>query len=582
MRTGKSTTLLVANGDNPEIDIRNADTLQLSEDGRFVLAEYVQQVLFRHSRRSVYRLFEVADTKASKNAVYINKDGRSDAAVDYAHFGPKGSQIVLVQDHDIYYIPSANDPGRVQRITNTGSASVFNGICDWVYEEEIFSRTDALWFSANGQRLAFAQFDDGAVHNVTMWQWGRSPDSTLKTQYPDGQRVTYPKVGTQNPHVSLFAVELKEAAADVKPVSLPVPKRVLETSTEEPILVAVKWTDDSNVLAAWKNRQQTHAYVVLCHVPSNSAGVANECPQIADLQSSTGWVDLSEPLYINSPPQQQRLALVKVRNNLQRIVTYTIAAGMGIERVLNTSVVNVERIVHWNSVNGTIFFLGNNRSVPHEQHLYIVADDEASSSVTLAGPQCLTCELRQSAKYTHFSARFAPATQTTDPQHLILVSQGPAVPRHDVYTWTRRPNDGRHSLQLTHERQSNAELVAKLYNDGLAELQVRYLPPIRLSAQPSDDGDAYDAYVRLLLPANFDETKRDHYALLVHVYGGPDTFAGTSEWRLGYSEFLASNRSVVVAQIDGRGTKRRDVRHLQAVYGRLGQTEVLDQIDVAR
>lgn len=288
VRTGRTTRLLTAAQLRLTAGNRTADALQLSANGRFVLAEYVQERRFRHSRRSLYRLLPVAVPETGKPgnnddaAVFISNDG-SATAIDFARFGPTGSRIVFVQSNDIYHILTASVPDRHERITSTGSPTVSNGICDWVYEEEVFSRSSALWFSPDGRWLAYAQFDDSRVHNVSMWHWGRAADGTLDTQYPTEQRIAYPKVGSPNPDVRLYVTDLDVATA-VKASSLllPVPKRLLETSKDEPMLVAVKWTNDSSVVAAWQNRQQTHAYVVLCELngTAGNGGVAEECDQV--------------------------------------------------------------------------------------------------------------------------------------------------------------------------------------------------------------------------------------------------------------------------------------------------------------
>ena len=46
--------------------------------------------------------------------------------------------------------------------------TVFNGIADWVYEEEVISDTRALWFSPDSNRITWIEFNDTAVETMPL------------------------------------------------------------------------------------------------------------------------------------------------------------------------------------------------------------------------------------------------------------------------------------------------------------------------------------------------------------------------------------------------------------------------------
>lgn len=533
-------------------------TQQLSADGRFVLLEHYHEQVFRHSRRSTYQLYAVNGTQPI-GSVSTSGSTVADVLLDYATFGPRDSQLAFVQNQNLYYMPTATQPDAIVAITNTSSAAVFNGICDWAYEEEIFGRARALWFSPDGQRLAYAQFDDTNVRTVTMWHFGRPIDGTaaLDSQYPGAQHISYPKVGTVNPHVRLLWVRLPNASIGVGvPAVLPVPQRLAVHSAEEPVLTAVDWTDNETVLAVWMNRQQNRAYV-----EEYATTTIAESTQIFDVTSNTGWLDMGEPLFVNR--QQQQIALVRHVQDHKHIVTHsTLPATRGQERQLTSGAFNVQRILHWNVQDDVVFYLGNTMEAPQDQQLYAVFNGNGSV-------HCVTCGAPFAQQYTHFDAQFSVAGND-----LVLVSQGPAVPRYDAYEWIAHSA----SIRLVRPLEANGALAERLRT--VAEPLVRYME-VPLS-EPDAAGVRYTARVRLLLPPGFDAAAKVPYPMLVHVYGGPSTYAGSSAWTLGYSAFMATNRSMVVAQIDGRGSERRDLRTLHAVYRQLGRWEVADQIDVAR
>ena len=60
--------------------------------------------------------------------------------------------------------------------------SIFNGVCDWVYEEEVISDTRALWFSPDSNRIAWIEFNDTEVDLMPLQVYG--PPGRLDFQYP--------------------------------------------------------------------------------------------------------------------------------------------------------------------------------------------------------------------------------------------------------------------------------------------------------------------------------------------------------------------------------------------------------------
>jgi dipeptidyl-peptidase 4 len=64
---------------------------------------------------------------------------------------------------------------------------IYNGIPDWVYEEEVLSTDAATWFSPNGNHFAFAQFNDTKVKEAVYDVYGDK-------QYPEEVHLRYPKV----------------------------------------------------------------------------------------------------------------------------------------------------------------------------------------------------------------------------------------------------------------------------------------------------------------------------------------------------------------------------------------------------
>ena len=54
-------------------------------------------------------------------------------------FSPDGWRVAYAQNNDLYMVEVAG--GAVTRLTFDGSETVFNGTLDWVYNEELATRS---------------------------------------------------------------------------------------------------------------------------------------------------------------------------------------------------------------------------------------------------------------------------------------------------------------------------------------------------------------------------------------------------------------------------------------------------------
>lgn len=86
----------------------------------------------------------------------------------------------------------------------------------------------------------------------------------------------------------------------------------------------------------------------------------------------------------------------------------------------------------------------------------------------------------------------------------------------------------------------------------------------------------------LLIPPGADLSGKTKYPLLVDVYGGPNSYSVTSSWSIGWGHHMSSNRSVIYAKIDGRGSGLRGDKLLFQIYRKLGTFEIEDQITTAK
>jgi dipeptidyl aminopeptidase/acylaminoacyl peptidase len=94
-----------------------------------------------------------------------------------------------------------------------------------------------------------------------------------------------------------------------------------------------------------------------------------------------------------------------------------------------------------------------------------------------------------------------------------------------------------------------------------------------------------DIDVMLIVPEDFDQNSTRKYPLILHVYGGPGSDGGSVTQNYIYNQFsafMASNRSVIYALIDARGSPNHGIKFMYDIYRKFGSVEVEDTITVAR
>ncbi|KAK1130487.1 hypothetical protein K0M31_018619 [Melipona bicolor] len=127
----------------------------------------------------------------------------------------------------------------------------------------------------------------------------------------------------------------------------------------------------------------------------------------------------------------------------------------------------------------------------------------------------------------------------------------------------------------------SSKLLAWEENDAVAEIIAeKSQPVVRRYKVPVPGG--FEARVRLLIPPNADLSGATKYPMLIFVYGGPDSYQVTEKFNVDWGTYLVTNKSIIYATIDGRGSGLMDNGMLFAGYRNLGTVEIADQINVTR
>lgn len=222
---------------------------------------------------------------------------------------------------------------------------------------------------------------------------------------------------------------------------------------------------------------------------------------------------------------------------------------------------HVDRIVYWDAKEQLIFFYGNYEKFTQHNQLFVVR------AMSDQNPQCITCDIEvDGVRQTVYEAQFDKYGK-----YFVLQINGPSVPSVALYAWNRSTTQ---IVDIVRMRTLQAnKLIHETLKDLADEPLIQYLD-VPLSVE------GLTARVKLMIPKGVSLNGDVKLPMLVYAYAGPNSYTGTDDWSIGWGTYLAVNKSVVSAIIDGRGMGRRGSIYEFAGYRNLGTVEVEDQIDV--
>lgn len=519
-----------------------------SQDESLLLFAMDIEGVWRHSFTAEYVVF---NSNTNTSSTVTSKQGGK--RLQYCNWVPRGEDtqaLVYVSENNLFWKRdgSASETEDDLQISDDGEPEIiFNGIPDWVYEEEVLGVNYAHYIDSTGKRIAFGCFNDSQVEDFSYPHYG-SPSDVLGSQYPQYKTVKYPKAGQKNPSVKLVVRELgEEGNKEVVP-----PYEVLTWG--EYIYSDVTWRNNS-LSITWMNRIQNESIISECV----DAVDIWFCSTLFMQVEENGWIEIApSPLYSDSddsllqilPSLQdadgrhyKHVALLTGAREFNGVVTKIFLTG-------GTFVVT--RILAWEKEQGLVYFMGTDSLSPGSSHFYVVPDDGSQDI------QCITCNtetihgsvcLRNSISLNSGSSYYVHSCTSEVPSTVLR-----SLPDHNII------------MVL----QDNQELEDKL--------QVKQMPT-RIDTSVEVEG-GFTAPVSIMLPPGLDEGLL--YPVLVYVYGGPGSQQVSQSFSVGWGEYLATSRGVIYVCIDGRGTGFQSDEHLFQVYKRLGTVEMSDQISVMR
>ncbi|KAM9835906.1 inactive dipeptidyl peptidase 10-like [Aulostomus maculatus] len=496
----------------------------LSADLKYALFAYDVKQMYRYSYTASYIVYNIY----TREVWELNPPEVQNAVLQHAAWGRQGQQLIYIFENNIYY--QSDVRSNSLRITSSGMEGViFNGLADWLYEEEILRSHLAHWWSPDGEKLAFLTINDSLVPNMAL------PQFTGST-YPRGLQYPYPMAGQTNPTVKLSVVNLFGAThtQELQPPD--------SFSLRDFYVTMVKWISNTHLAVRWLNRAQNSSLLTVCDATIGVCLLRHE-------ESSETWLSRQNQDPLFSRDRSRFFLTLPVKQGGQgdfhhvTMFTKKLRGDQNEIRHLTSGDWEVTRIVTYDENNQIIYFLSTEGSA-QQRHLYSV------STLGLFPRRCLTCGLKDEC--TFFDASVSP-----DAQQAVLHCRGPGVPA--VLLLSLDDVDSYFILE------SNLPLWSALETKRSVQTEVRVI-----------HHDNFDLPLQLIYPPDFSESFI--YGLLLVIGSSPGTQAASEEFRLDWDLVLAGSEQVVVARLDGRGSGFRGQRVLQQVHQRLGTVDVEDQI----
>ncbi|GAB1868634.1 Dipeptidyl peptidase 4 [Camponotus japonicus] len=590
----------------------NPVKFSLSPDRKYLLLAQNVKKLFRYSYLAQYVTYDVKTRECIMLTPHPEKDVHPYLLL--AQWAPSGHGLIMVQDYDIYYKTSPiSNTG--YRVTNTAVPGIlFNGVPDWLYEEEILHSGEAIWMSPHSHMMLYASFNDSLVEEMHISWFGEGN----KALYPDIRSLRYPKPGTPNPSVRLYVADL----ADPKNIRTKIVKPPSIIEHVDHYFSTASWVSQTEVCITWLTRAQNLSLVTICKNPMW------HCQEIQRITSdSHGWVDTPPEAPLFSANGSSYVAISPVKDGPAGYYKHIIWANVLRKQVvpLTHGKFEVVKILVWDQVNNTIYFIGIPSMRPGQRHLYRVSSTLPRTGSPLHPAICLTCtvssdmtnndesEHRTSSSNTRQNDQtnlnewhhdhYESQTDNTDNKENrqakdtskkksknknILKNVEPPCQYHNVifppesleYFVLECLGPGIPTVALYKMEMPKPRLITMLQNNTLLRERVANIALPQVKTFPVQISGGYNAQVRLHLPPGLREDEITRYPLVVQVYGAPGSQLVTDMFKVDWNTYLASRKNVIVAQIDGRGSGGQGYKLLHEVYYRLGSVEVTDQLEV--
>jgi dipeptidyl-peptidase-4 len=432
-----------------------------------------------------------------------------------AKLSPKGGFVSFVRERNLWVIDLAS--GKQMQLTRDGSATIGNGVAEFVADEEM-DRHTGYWWAPDDSAIAFARIDESPV-----------PVQKRYEMYADRVEMIeqrYPAAGDRNVLVKLGVVAPRDGAAAAW----------VDLGKEQDIYLArVNWRDPQHLTFQRQSRDQKTLELI-------EANLADGRQRTLATETSRTWVPLTNSLRFL---KDGRFLWSSERSGFQHL--YLASADGKQLTALTAGNWPVDELLAVDEDAGKAYFRAGVESSLRSE-IY---------AVPLAGGTPV--------KLSHAPGMHSAAFANNASVYVDSWSNSTTPPQIELY----RANGEKIATLLDNDLADPKHPYARY---------VEAQRPVEYGTLTAADGKT-PLHYSLIKPEGFDPSKR--YPVAVYVYGGPASQTVTDSWpgrgdHL-FNQYLAQH-GYVVFSLDNRGTPRRGRDFGGALYGVQGTVEVADQL----
>jgi dipeptidyl aminopeptidase len=530
-----------------------------SPDLSKVLLAVDQEKNWRHSFTAAYFILDV---KSQTVEPLVPRE--PDARVQLATWSPNSDAVAFTRDDNNLYVVKVSHyevdgqprmPAKVTKITEDGGAECFNGVPDWVYEEEVISGRSATWWSADGKHIAFLRTNETGVPEYPIQYFISRPSDTEPAEgeeaYPEERYIKYPKAGAHNPVVE---VRFYDVEAD----SLRSIDSVDEKSfpDDDRIINSVTWAGEGKVLVKQTNRVSDVLQVLLVDVSGGSSSIVRTFDANA---VDGGWYEISHKLTFvpadDSAGRPEDGYVDSVVHEGYDHIAYFTPLDNPEPKMLTSGEWEVDDAPAAIALrNNLVYFTAAKRS-SIQRHVYSVSLIDPKEPIALADAD---------------ADAFYSVSFSTGADYALLSYQGPKVPTQRVVNTPSNP----HRDLFRYVIEENTELADRARTHTLPVLNYGQI------VVTDDEGSPVSLNYLERRPPHFDQNKQ--YPVLFQQYSGPGSQAVQKKFAVDFQSYVASALGYIVVTVDPRGTGFRGRAHRIPVRDRLGVLEAADHAAAAR
>ena len=390
----------------------------------------------------------------------------------------------------------------------------------WVYGEELGQRT-AMWWSPDSRKLAYYRFDEKQVPDYYLQMNQTAIQDALDVE-------AYPKPGKPNPVVDIFVYDV----ATKKTVQLDLRDgKPFDNATVGYYVWNVQWSQDGRELLMHRaNRLQNTVELAAC------APATGKCRPIVRESWPTGWI--AEGRDWRFLKDGKRFIWSSERNGWKNYYLYDLT-GKLITPLTTATTYEAASIVAVDETTNTLFYLARDGDNFMKAQLHRVGLDGRNDR-RLTDPS-----------FNH------TISASPDSRYFVDVAQ-----THDTPPISRLID-------------AQGRVAADLTSSDMTRFTQLGLKKAEMFTYKAADGQT-TLHGLIQFPSNFDPSKK--YPVLVPVYGGPASGSNTASERFTVPSSVTEYGFIVV-NLNSRATPGMGKRALDAIYLKLGQTEMDDMAE---